>query len=379
MSGEGDDIERRSPDALTPHPENEQIYGDRKLDGEADAGFIESVREKGVLTPIIIDQDDCIISGHRRVEAAKAVGLETVPVTTREFDSELERLEQLIELNRQREKTVSQKLHEAETLERIERERAHERQGTRTDTSCSDEQEVDGGLARDKVAKKVGFGSGSTYHRAKTVWEAREDDEPEVSATADQQLDQMDAGEQSINGAYSEVMDARRRATQASVENEESDSEPEVGESEDSSDGTESSHSSPVLLQGDAGSLPLPDESVDVIITSPPYNLGHERWAMGWRSMRDEGVGYYDDRPEDEYQEWQRRLLREWHRVDSEGASLFYVHKVRIDGGEVIHPASGSSMETIRGSAGRRSSGTARAPTTTSRRCSRPSTPESTG
>lgn len=60
---------------------------------------------------------------------------------------------------------------------------------------------------------------------------------------------------------------------------------------------------------------------------------------MGWRSMRDEGIGYYDDRPEDEYQEWQQQLLREWHRTAREGASLFYVHKVRIANGEIIHPA----------------------------------------
>lgn len=335
MSGEGDDIERRSPDALEPHPENERIYGDRELDDEADAGFIESIREKGVLTPIIVDQDDHIISGHRRVEAAKQVGLETVPVTTRKFDSDLERLEQLIDCNRQREKSVSQKLREAETLEQIERERARERQGRRTDTSCSDEREVDGGLARDKVAEKVGFGSGTTYHRAKTVWEAREADEDEVASVAEDQLERLDAGEQSISAAHTEVKEAQRRARDSTSTDEQSpdahvpDSDPNVA-----------------LIQGDAGALPLPDGAVDVIVTSPPYNLGHERWSMGWRSLREEGIGYYDDRPEDEYQDWQQHLLAEWYRVASDGASLFYIHKVRVDGGEVIHP-----VEWLRSSA----------------------------
>ncbi|WP_435180429.1 DNA methyltransferase [Halorussus sp. AFM4] len=330
MASDVEEIERRRPESLEPHPKNEEIYGDRELESDEDSPFLESIRENGVLTPIIVDQNDQIISGHRRVEAAKQVGLETVPVKVREFESDLTRLELLIHSNRQRSKTVSQKLREAETLEQVERRRAKERQGTRTDTSRSSEQEDEGGLTRDKVAEKVGFGSGTTYHRAKTVWDARESDDPTVSTVAEQQLEKLDAEEQSISAAYAEVKEAERRA------------QDESDESDENSEKTESASTSAdprvTLLQGDAGALPLPDESVDIIVTSPPYNLGHERWAMGWRSLREEGVGYYDDRPEDEYQEWQQELLSEWHRVAVDGASLFYVHKVRIDGGEVIHP-----------------------------------------
>lgn len=327
MSSEHGEIERRPPESLSPHPQNGEIYGDRELDSETDSPFLESIRENGVLTPIIVDQNDQIISGHRRIEAAKQVGLETVPVSVREFESDLMRLELLIHSNRQRSKTVSQKLREAETLERVERRRARERQGTRTDTSSSSEQEEDSGLARDKVAEKVGFGSGSTYHRAKTVWDARDSDDEFVCTVAEEQLEQLDEGEQSISAAYAEVMDAQRRSKESSDD----------GETEPSTSAVEPDPRI-TLLQGDAGSLPLRDETVDVIVTSPPYNLGHERWAMGWRSLREEGVGYYDARPEDEYQDWQQQILSECYRVAREGASLFYVHKVRIDGGEVIHP-----------------------------------------
>ncbi|WP_323676886.1 DNA methyltransferase [Halorubellus sp. PRR65] len=329
MASDDDNIERRSPHSLSPHPQNEEIYGDRDLDNEEDTPFLESIRENGVLTPVIVDEADQIISGHRRIEAAKQVGLETVPITAREFDSDLERTELLVHSNRQRSKTVSQKLREAEALERVERERARERQGARTDTSCSDEREVDDGLTRDRVAEKVGFGSGSTYHRAKTVWEARESDEETVAVVAEEQLGQLDEEKQSISAAYSEVKNAQNRVNESSNEDESEQA---------SNDPTGSSDPRITLLQGDAGSLPLDDETVDVIITSPPYNLGHERWAMGWRSLREEGVGYYDDRPEDEYQDWQQQVLSECYRVAREGASLFYVHKVRIDGGEVIHP-----------------------------------------
>lgn len=327
MASEVDEIERRPPESLSPHPRNEEIYGDRELDSEDDTPFLESIRENGVLTPVVVDQNDQIISGHRRVEAAKQVGLETVPVSTREFESDLQRLELLVHSNRQRSKTVSQKLREAETLERVERRRAKERQGTRTDTSSSVEQEEESGLARDKVAEKVGFGSGSTYHRAKTVWEARDSEDETVATVAESQLEQLDAGDQSISAAYAEVKDAERRAGNSSGDDD-TESDSPVGETDPSV----------TLLQADAGSLPLADESVEVIVTSPPYNLGHERWSMGWRSLREEGIGYYDDRPEDEYQSWQQQLLGEFYRIAADGASLFYVHKVRIDGGEVIHP-----------------------------------------
>ncbi len=93
------------------------------------------------------------------------------------------------------------------------------------------------------------------------------------------------------------------------------------------------------LLCGDAEHLPLDPDTVDVIITSPPYNLGSEHWPMGIdRTPRDEGIGYEDERDEPKYQAWQIRCLIDWHRVAKDGASLFYNHKVRQKEGTIIHP-----------------------------------------
>ncbi|AFH21526.1 DNA adenine methylase [environmental Halophage eHP-3] len=96
----------------------------------------------------------------------------------------------------------------------------------------------------------------------------------------------------------------------------------------------------PTLEVGDASDLPLENESVDLIITSPPYNLGHGDWKMGGegREPREDGIGYYDDRDEREYQAWQLNVLQELYRVATKGASLFYNHKPRQAEGEVIHP-----------------------------------------
>jgi DNA modification methylase len=82
------------------------------------------------------------------------------------------------------------------------------------------------------------------------------------------------------------------------------------------------------------------NESVDLIITSPPYNLGGGHWPMGGdgRTPRPDGVGFADAMDESDYQEWQLRCLIEFHRVAKPGASLFYNHKVRNRDGEIIHP-----------------------------------------
>ena len=106
----------------------------------------------------------------------------------------------------------------------------------------------------------------------------------------------------------------------------------------------------PQLFVGRAENLKfLENESVDIIITSPPYNLGQEKWPMGGngRTPRDAGIGYSefeDAMTEPEYQSWQVKCLIEFYRVAKTGASLFYNHKVRQREGEVIHP-----MEWIKG------------------------------
>lgn len=96
------------------------------------------------------------------------------------------------------------------------------------------------------------------------------------------------------------------------------------------------------LIVARAEATTLEPESVDIIITSPPYNLGDETWPMGGegRTTRD-GIDYIshgDDLPQAEYERWQVDVLREMYRVAKPGASFFYNHKVRTVNGEMIHP-----------------------------------------
>ena len=75
------------------------------------------------------------------------------------------------------------------------------------------------------------------------------------------------------------------------------------------------------------------DESVDAIITSPPFNLGNKHHTGNKHHNP-----YNDDMPEYEYQEWQISILIELYRVLNSSGSLFYQHKNRIRDGIQITP-----------------------------------------
>ena len=69
----------------------------------------------------------------------------------------------------------------------------------------------------------------------------------------------------------------------------------------------------------------LADNSVDLIITSPPYNLGNNHHT-GNKQHR----AYDDNLPEIKYQEQQLQFLNECFKVLKEDGSLIYNHKNRI-------------------------------------------------
>lgn len=108
---------------LTPHPENARIYADAP-----GPDLVESVRVNGVLQPLLVTQDGRVISGHRRLAAAAAAGLEEVPVSVFGSTDELDILQALVESNRQRVKTNEQLGREAEALLGVEKKRAEARQ-----------------------------------------------------------------------------------------------------------------------------------------------------------------------------------------------------------------------------------------------------------
>jgi site-specific DNA-methyltransferase (adenine-specific) len=113
------------------------------------------------------------------------------------------------------------------------------------------------------------------------------------------------------------------------------------------------------LYHGDSREIlpQLPAGSVDLVLTSPPYNLGttvgergaslkargsNAKWpaSVGPGGLG-EGYGTHDDAmPFEEYVAWQRRVLLDCWRLLSERGAIYYNHKSRFLNGECITPLS---------------------------------------
>lgn len=78
----------------------------------------------------------------------------------------------------------------------------------------------------------------------------------------------------------------------------------------------------------------MADNSIDLIITSPPYNKNAYATDKGsdksWSSLRGRQIPYdkyNDDMPPAEYEQWQKKVITECIRVLKPHGSLFYNHK----------------------------------------------------
>lgn len=91
----------------------------------------------------------------------------------------------------------------------------------------------------------------------------------------------------------------------------------------------------------------MPDESVDIVVTSPPYNMGLVPGGNGRGMYRPgasnkagrfrEGYGEHDDAmQQDDYDSWQRRVLAECWRVAR--LAVFYNHRPRVEHGILRDP-----------------------------------------
>jgi len=120
------DSRARSVKSLRAHPRNAAIYG---VDPVTD--LTQDLAEHGMLEPVVVSPAGVIISGHRRVRAAKALGWKTVPARIDDGPTTAARL---VSFNRQRRKTWSQIYQEAMVLLPDAKRRAAERRASRGPT-----------------------------------------------------------------------------------------------------------------------------------------------------------------------------------------------------------------------------------------------------
>ncbi len=86
----------------------------------------------------------------------------------------------------------------------------------------------------------------------------------------------------------------------------------------------------------------LPDESFDLVVTSPPYNLKNStgngmKDSRGGKWKNAALVNGYsnhnDNMPHEEYTKWQRDCLTEMYRLIKNDGAIFYNHKWRVQDG----------------------------------------------
>jgi site-specific DNA-methyltransferase (adenine-specific) len=87
----------------------------------------------------------------------------------------------------------------------------------------------------------------------------------------------------------------------------------------------------------------IPDQSIDLVVTSPPYNLNirktfnnTDEWKGKWNKSKLQSEGYdkhNDYMPEAKYIAWQKEVLAECFRTLKDTGAIFYNHKWRVQNG----------------------------------------------
>ena len=162
------------------------------------------IHEHGLINPItVMEQSEggyVLIAGLRRLKAMELLGAEEIRATVMtalEADEML--MLEIAENEQRKEFTVSEKLAFAEKLKAVEAEKAKQRQIRKSSNFVvanrpPQTKHAETGKARDIVAQKAGFTSTTQMRRAQAVSESRPD-----------LMEQVDKGEKSISGAYSDM------------------------------------------------------------------------------------------------------------------------------------------------------------------------------
>jgi hypothetical protein len=213
------------------------LYGDPAADLD---DLLPSIREHGILVALVVIPEGRlgtweVISGHRRLACARALGLTKVPCEVRHLPLGKCRQHAILEYNRQRRKNFSQLMREADALEHLQKAEANVRRlanlrrgrikrveaSDDADRRNSDGQangrdpsrdvsrsfcttEANFGRTDSTIAAQLGMGGKDVYRQARAIWRlARTGDVRAQSGVA-----QLDAGVKRIHAAYK---DLRRR------------------------------------------------------------------------------------------------------------------------------------------------------------------------
>ena len=165
----------------------------------------ESIKATGLQNPIIINEQNQLVSGGRRLEAFKLLGEEFIPARIKNIKNTLNAE---IDENNQRESfTISEKVAIAEAIEEAIGERrgktskGKKNQDVTNPDNCPVYEIPDGIETREFIAIKAGLGSSATLRRAKEV----------ITNAIPEVIDAVDNGLVSVNFAHKISTEPKKR------------------------------------------------------------------------------------------------------------------------------------------------------------------------
>ena len=268
---------KKSVVEITSHPLNEKIYSLSNVED-----LVRSIREMGLLQPIVINQNDQIISGHRRFAAVKELGWSHVECELIQTTGVDEETELLVHHNKQRTKTLKEQLNEGDFLRPL----ISVGQGRRTDrlTPKQNTSRKRNLTTRDKVAVAIGM-SPSQYAKAIAI---RKED-PDL-------IDLIDNGYGTIHQVYTRL-DGRKKDKKSLQKRKRN---------------TKSNDDFRVFIKSSSCMDEVEDQSVQLIFTSPPY------WNL--RTFAEGSLG--TEKTSDDFVENLVNHLRDCHRVLNDRGSF---------------------------------------------------------
>lgn len=228
-----------APSQLKVNQFSVSIYGDPATEID---DLLSSIRDQGILVPLVVvsepDQNHFeVISGHRRLACAQALGLGKLPCEVRQLPDAVTRQRAVLHYNRQHHKGFSQLMREADALEELWGRSAASRslgnlrkgqlkstlQGESEITDCrtsddrnnqtttqgrkhSDDMPSEGrrGRTDTAIAQEIQLGGKDLYRQARSIWRLAQAGDVRAKSG----LAQLDARHKTIHAVYK---DLRRR------------------------------------------------------------------------------------------------------------------------------------------------------------------------
>lgn len=222
---------------LRPHPRQALVYGETAVD----VAFVESIKRTGILQmPVVkVDEEDygfVIISGHRRVEAAKQAGLTHVECEVRSYETVEDEEYDFFTANKTRKKSPKQILAEIRGLLQISCRNLSDYYKEVAEADCVDngkkgktdsanqQRFSDSEIARITGLPRITVTAYTCIfdkdYRAEVIaefvrWGVKpEDAAKQVNGLWDSQIPRVESGELSLREVYLALLDAKRDALQ---------------------------------------------------------------------------------------------------------------------------------------------------------------------